>query len=59
MFKFNYESFKEALKNKEQETDSVLIDDIEKVKAWVEKALSLSLESNSNIARTNYPGIEP
>ena len=55
---FNYNSFKEALKKVEQENHAKLMADIEVVKAFVEKALTLCLESNASMARTSYPGVE-
>jgi len=55
---FNYNNFKAALKNVETENHARLMIDIEKVKAFVEKMLTLCLESNANIARMNYPGVE-
>ena len=51
MIGFNYDSFKEAIKRVEQENYARLMDD-------VEKALTLCLESNANIARMEYPGVE-
>lgn len=55
---FNYKSFKEALLRVEQENHARLMDEIEKVKAFVEKSLTLFLESSANLARMDYPGIE-
>ena len=55
---FNYNSFKEALKHAEAENHAKLLIDIEKVKAFVEKMLTLCLESNANMSRMNYPGVE-
>lgn len=55
---FNYNNFKEALRRVEQENHAKLMQDIEKVKAFVEKALTLCLESNANLSRMNYPGVE-
>lgn len=55
---FNYESFKRALKKVEEERFALLKKDIEQVKAWVEKMLTLSLESTANISRTNYLGVD-
>lgn len=55
---FNYDSFKEALRKVQEENHTRLLQDIEKVKAFVEKALTLCLESNANTARMNYPGVE-
>jgi len=58
MFGFNYENFKAALLKAEQDRHELLERDIAKVKAFVEKALTLCLESNANLARTSYPGVE-
>jgi hypothetical protein len=58
MFKFNHESFKRSLDKAEQDASLCLKDDIEKVKACVEKALTMFLESSANNSQTNYPGIE-
>lgn len=58
MIGFNYDSFKEAVKRVEQENYARLMDDVEKVKVFVEKALTLCLESNANTARMQYPGVE-
>lgn len=55
---FNYDNFKEALKRVQDENHARLMQDIEKVKAFVEKALTLCLESNANMSRMNYPGVE-
>jgi len=55
---FNYNNFKEALKRVEEENHAKLMADIENVKAFVEKALTMFLESSSNMARTTYPGVE-
>lgn len=58
MFRFNYESFKDALKSAEENYQVQLMEDIEKVKALVEKGLTLFLESSSNSARACYPGAD-
>jgi len=58
MLGFNYNNFKESLKKAEQENHARLMDDIEKVKAFVEKGLTLFLESNANMSRTSYPGVD-
>lgn len=55
---FNYKSFKEALKRAQEENHRMLMDEIAKVKTFVEKSLTLFLESNANLARVDYPGIE-
>ena len=58
MLGFDYNSFKEALKKVQEERHALLMQDIEKVKAFVEKALTLCLESNASLSRVNYPGVE-
>lgn len=58
MLGFNYNSFKEALKKVQEENHVRLMEDIEKVKAFVEKALTLCLESTANMSRTSYQGLE-
>ena len=55
---FNYNHFKEALQKGQVESHQVLMDDIDKVKAFVEKGLTLFLESSTNIAQTKYHGID-
>lgn len=55
---FNYDNFKAALKRVQDENHARLMQDIEKVKAFVEKALTLCLESNASMSRMNYPGVE-
>lgn len=54
----NYENFKAALRKVEEDNHARLMADIEKVKVFVEKTLTLCLESNANVARMNYPGVE-
>lgn len=58
MIGFSYDSFKEALKRVQEEKHAILMKDIEKVKAFVEKILTLCLESNASVARASYPGLE-
>lgn len=58
MFGFNYESFKAALKKAQDDSYAILMKDIEIVKTHVEKCLTMFLESNANLSRMNYPGIE-
>lgn len=55
---FNYNSFKAAIKRVEEESYAQLQKEITQVKAFVEKALTLFLESSSNISRVNYQGID-
>lgn len=58
MFGFDYDKFKAALLKAQEDSHAVLMQDIEKVRAWVEKALTLCLESNANMSRVNYPGVD-
>ena len=55
---FNYSNFKDAVRRIEQEKFAELERDINQVKAFIEKALTLSLESSANVSRMNYPGVE-
>lgn len=55
MIGFDYNSFKEALKRVQEERHALLLQDIQKVKAFVEKMLTLFLESSTNMSRVNYP----
>lgn len=56
--RFNYEKFKNALRKVEEERFLALKKDIEQVKAFVEKALTLCLESTANMSRTSYSGVD-
>lgn len=58
MLGFNYNNFKEAVKKNENEKHEELTKDVNEVRSFVEKMLSLSLDSSANRARTNYPGVE-
>lgn len=58
MANFDYNRFKEALIKAKENSHAVLMEDIEKVKAGVEKLLTMCLESNANNARTCYPGVD-
>lgn len=58
MFNFNREKFEGALKESEVRENELLINEVDQVKKFVEKALTLCLESTSNLARTSYPGID-
>lgn len=55
---FNYNRFKEAVKANETEKHEELTKDVNQVRAFVEKILSLSLDSCANKARMDYPGVE-
>lgn len=56
--RFNYERFKNALKKVEEERFLALKRDIEQVKAFVEKALTMFLESSANTSRASYLGVD-
>lgn len=58
MFRFNREKFEGAVKEAEARENELLMNEVDQVKRFVEKALTLCLESTSNIARTSYPGID-
>lgn len=58
MFNFNQGDFRAALFKLDEENHAKLIEDIEKVKAFVEKALTMFLESSANMSRASYPGVE-
>lgn len=58
MFGFNHSKFKEAIKQVEEEKYSELTQDVNQVRAFIEKALSLSFECSAHSSRVNYPGIE-
>lgn len=58
MLGFNYASFREALRKVQEENHARLMDEIKRVKAFVEKSLTLFLESSANLARLEYPGVE-
>jgi hypothetical protein len=56
--RFNYESFRMALKKVEEERFLILQKDIKQVKAWVEKALTMCLDSTANMSRATYSGVD-
>lgn len=58
MLGFNYNNFKDAVKRSEEEKHEELTKDVNQVRAFVEKILTLSLDNCANKARTNYPGVE-
>lgn len=58
MLGFNYNRFKAAVKENEAEKHEELTKEVNQVRAFVEKMLSLSLDSCANRARTSYPGVE-
>lgn len=54
----NYERFKKALKDYEEKRYAELKDEVKKVKAFVEKMLTICFESTASQARSNYSGLE-
>lgn len=58
MLGFNYNNFKQAVKAVEEEKQEELTKDVNQVRAFVEKMLSLSLDSCASRARSSYPGVE-
>lgn len=53
----NYNRFKADLKKVQEERHAILLKDISVVRAFVEKMLTLFLESTTNMSRVNYPGL--
>ena len=58
MLGFNYENFKNALKSEEEKRYSELKKDISHVSQAIEKMLDMILNSTSNMARMQYPGVD-
>lgn len=58
MTQSNFERCKLAIKAFEEKRYAELKEDISKVKAFIEKILTLALECSSNTARTNYSGLD-
>lgn len=58
MIGFNYNRFKDALKKAQEDSHAILLEEIDVVKANVERALTLWLESSANMTNVNYPGVE-
>jgi hypothetical protein len=58
MLGFSYEGFKRALYNVEEGQETKLANDLDQVKAFVEKCLTACLESTANQARTKYSGVD-
>ena len=55
---YSFEKFKEALKKREEERFLALKEEVKKVRAFIEKILTMCLESTSSLARTNYNGLD-
>ena len=55
---YSFERFKEALRKREEDRFEALKAEVKKVRAVIEKILTMCLESTSNLARTNYNGLD-
>lgn len=53
-----FEKFKNALKMAEEQRQEELANDIKKVRAVVEKILTMAMENTANVARTQYSCLE-
>lgn len=53
-----FEKFKNALKKAEVERQEELQNDVKKVRAVVEKVLTMAMENTASVARTQYSGLE-
>ena len=58
MFNFNREKYEAALDEAKARNNELLMNDVDQVKKFVEKALTLCLDSTANNARTAYPGVD-
>ena len=55
---FYYNKFKLAIKKLQEEKYNDLVQEVNQITDFIEKALEMSLESKANTARMNYPGID-
>lgn len=58
MYNEKFENLKKALKRKEEENYAKLREEVKKVRATIEKILTMILESSASVAKTNYSGLE-
>lgn len=58
MFNFNRDKFDVALKKAQEKENVLLMNEVDQVKKFVEKALTMCLESTANMSRVSYPGID-
>lgn len=58
MIGFNYNSFKEAIKRAQEDSHRILMEDIDKVKAVMEKGLAMVMECSTSQTRAAYPGVD-
>lgn len=54
----NYERFKKALQEYEERRYTELKEEVKRVKAFVEKMLTVCFESTASQARSNYSGLD-
>lgn len=54
----NYEKFKNALKRYEEKRFEELKAEINKVKSFIEKMLTICFENTASQARSNYSGLD-
>lgn len=55
---FDFEKFKLALKNIEEEKYAVLQEDVKKVRNVVEKVLTMAMENTASVSRRSYAGLD-
>ena len=58
MVDMNFHKFKEALQKVEDNKYQQVEEDVQNVKAFVEKALKLLLDNTASNSRTSYQGLE-
>jgi hypothetical protein len=58
MYNEKFENLKKALRRKEEENYAKLREEVKKVRATIEKILTMILESSASVAKTNYSGLE-
>ncbi|RAI15229.1 MAG: hypothetical protein DKM22_05070 [Candidatus Melainabacteria bacterium] len=56
-FKFDRELFEKALHKDVADKNILLMDDLSKVKLYVEKALEVCLDTTANISQAEYRGV--
>lgn len=56
-FKFDRESFEEAMQTDVKERNVLLMDDLSKIKMCVERALEVCLDSTANRSMTEFRGV--
>lgn len=56
-FKFDRNSFEEAMQEDVKERNFLLMDDLSKIKMCVERALEVCLDSTANRSMTEFRGV--